>query len=176
MSDSIKKHAEMQEQPKYITDELIEQRLIAKGYGDQDSHDEEHVRNVVCKHFDLELTDNWSNNCSHYMYEETTADGYSVYISTNDFNKIDVNENVFYYENDLSEAFKQAIYDNDHGDVEFYLGDPEADYIQDAINDLYIELVELYTETTTDELIDEGYVKQTDASILDVLNLIANND
>ena len=174
MSDSIKKHAEMQEQPKYITDELIEQRLIAKGYGDEDSHDEEHVRDVVLKHFDLELTDIWSPDCSHYIYEENTADGYSVYISTHDINKINVNENVYYYDSDMCAAFKQAVYDNDHGDVQFYLGDIEADYIQDAINELYIDLVELYTETTIDELIDEGYQKQLGA--VDLLNLLANND
>jgi len=176
MSDSIKKHAEMQEQPKYITDELIEQRLIAKGYGETDSHDLEHVRDVVLKHFDLELTDIWSPDCSHYIYEENTADGYSVYISTHDINKINVNENVYYYDSDMCAAFKQAVYDNDHGDVQFYLGDIEADYIQDAICELYIDLVELYTETTTDELIDEGYTIKPDASMLDVLNLLANND
>ena len=168
------RHAEMQEQPKYITDELIEQRLIAKGYGDEDSHDEDHVRDVVLKHFDLELTDNWSPDCSHYIYEENTADGYSVYISTHDINKINVNENVYYYDSDMCAAFKQAVYDNDHGDVQFYLGDIEADYIQDAINELYIDLVELYTETTIDELIDEGYQKQLGA--VDLLNLLANND
>ena len=176
MSDSIKKHAEMQEQPKYITDELIEQRLIAKGYGETDSHDEEHVRNVVLKHFDLELTDNWSNDCSHYIYEESTVDGYSVYISTHDFNKIEVSSNIFYYDHDLCAAFKEAVYDNDHGDVQFYLGDTEADYVQEAICELYIELVDHYTDIVTNELIDEGYIKQTDASMLDVLNLIANND
>ena len=178
MSDSIKKHAEMQEQTKkYITDELIEQRLIAKGYGEKDSHNEEHVREVVLKHFDLELTDHWSNNCSHYMYEESTVDGYSVYISTYDFNKIEVGSNVFYYDSDLCAAFKEAVYDNDHGDVKFYLGDMHADYVQDAICELYIELVDLYTDIVTNELIDEGYtIKQTNASMLDVLNLIANND
>jgi len=178
MSDSIKKHAEMQEQTKkYITDELIEQRLIAKGYGEKDSHDEEHVREVVLKHFDLELTDDWSNDCSHYIYEESTVDGYSVYISTYDFNKIEVGSNVFYYDSDLCAAFKEAVYDNDHGDVKFYLGDMHADYVQDAICELYIELVDLYTDIVTNELIDEGYtIKQTDASMLDVLNLIANND
>ena len=176
MSDSIKKHAEMQEQPKYINDELIEERLTIKGFGDQDSHDEEHVRNVVLKHFDLELTDNWSNDCSHYIYEETTADGYSVYISTHDFNKIEVSDNIFYYDSELCAAFKEAVYDNDHGDVQFYLGDIEADYIQDAICELYIDLVELYTDIVTNELIDEGYTIKPDASMLDVLNLIANND
>jgi len=176
MSDSIKKHAEMQEQPKYINDELIEQRLIAKGYGDEDSHDQEHVKKVVLKHFDLELTDDWSNDCSHYIYEETTADGYSVYISTHDFNKIEVSDNIFYYDSELCAAFKEAVYDNDHGDVQFYLGDIEADYIQDAICELYIELVDLYTEIVTNELIDEGYTIKPDTSMLDVLNLIANND
>ena len=164
----------MKNKPKYITDELIEQRLIAKGYGETDSHDEEHVRDVVLKHFDLELTDNWSNDCSHYIYEESTADGYSVHISTHDFNKIEVSSNIFYYDSDLCAAFKEAVYDNDHGDVQFYLGDIEADYIQDAICELYIDLVELYTETTIDELIDEGYQKQLGA--VDLLNLLANND
>ena len=176
MSDSIKKHAEMQEQPKYITDELIEQRLIAKGYGDEDSHDQEHVRKIVLKHFDLELTDNWSNDCSHYIYEESTADGYSVYISTHDFNKIEVSENIFYYDSDLSAQFIQAVYDNDHGDVEFYVDDVEADYIQDAICELYLKLAELASETVNDELMDEGYTIKPDTSMLDVLNLIANND
>ena len=176
MSDSIKKHAEMQEQPKYINDELIEQRLIAKGYGDEDSHDQEHVKKVVLKHFDLELTDDWSNDCSRYIYEETTADGYSVYISTHDFNKIEVSDNIFYYDSELCAAFKEAVYDNDHGDVQFYLGDIEADYIQDAICELYIELVDLYTEIVTNELIDEGYTIKPDTSMLDVLNLIANNE
>ena len=175
MSDSIKKHAEMQEQPKYITDELIEQRLIAKGYGDEDSHDEEHVRDVVLKHFDLELTDIWSPDCSHYIYEESTADGYSVYVSTHDFNKIEVGENIFYHDNDLCSAFKDAVHDNDHGDVLFYVDDTEADYIQEAICELYIELVDHYTDIVTNELIDEGYTLKPDTSAVDLLNLIANN-
>ena len=67
---------------KFITDELVEERLIKKGFGEQDSHDEEHVKKVVCKHYDLEITDDWSSDCDHYIYEETTADGYSVWIST----------------------------------------------------------------------------------------------
>ena len=175
MSDSIKKHEEMQEKPKYITDELIEQRLTIKGFGDQDSHDEEHVRNVVLKHFDLELTDNWSNNCCHYIYEESTVDGYSVYISTHDFNKIEVSENIFYHNNDLCSAFKNAVHDNDHGDVLFYVDDAEADYIQEAICELYIELVDHYTDIVTNELIDEGYTLKPDTSAVDLLNLIANN-
>ena len=75
MSDSIKKYAEMYEQK-------LEDKLIKKGFGEIDSHDEEHVRSVVLKHFDLKLTDDWSNDCDHYIYEEDTSDGYTVYVST----------------------------------------------------------------------------------------------
>ena len=36
------------------------------------------------KHFSIELTDTWAKGYSHYIYEESTADGYTVYISTDD--------------------------------------------------------------------------------------------
>ena len=45
------------------------------------------------------------------------------------------------------------------------------------MSELYIDLYKLYVEEIEHELIDEGYtIKKTDASMLDVLNLIANND
>ena len=178
MSDSIKKHAEMQEQPKYITDELIEERLTMKGFSEQDSHDEEHVMDAVCKHFDLTLTDTWKPNLDFYIYEESTADGYTVYVGTHDFNQINVNENIYYYDNELTSLLVQAVIDADHGDAEIYIGalnDGES-WITDAMSELYIDLYKLYVEEITDKLIDEGYQKQPDASMLDVLNLIANND
>ena len=176
MSDSIKKHAEMQEQPKYITDELIEERLTMKGFSEQDSHDEEHVFESVCKHFDLTLTDTWKPNLDFYIYEESTADGYTVYVGTHEPNSISVSEHVYYYDNELTSLLVQAVIDADHGDAEIYLSalhDHES-WIQDAMNELYVDLYELYVEEITNELIDEGYQKQLGA--VDLLNLLATND
>ncbi len=149
---------------KVITDELIEKKMISYGFGEVDSHDEDHVRKVVCKHYDLEITDDWSNDCDHYIYEETTADGYSVWVSTYEQNKVCVSENIFYYDNDLADEFKTAVYDNDHRDVKIYVDDIHDDnyWLQDAIRDLYVELVEVYNEKATDELQDEGYELQQD--------------
>ena len=165
---------------KFITDELVEERLIKKGFGEQDSHDEEHVKKVVCKHYDLEITDDWSNNCDHYIYEETTADGYSVWVSTYMQDKVSVSENVFYYDNDLADQFKTAVYDNDHGDVKIYVDDIHEDnyWLQDAIRDLYVELVDVYTDMVRDELIDEGYedLPTDEQTSVDLLNLLANNE
>ena len=168
MSDSIKKYAEMYEQK-------LENKLIKKGFGEKDSHDEEHVMKVVCKHFDMELTDDWSSDCDHYIYEENTSDGYTVYVSTHDMKTINISENVYYYDNDLASSFKQAIYDNDHSDVKIYLSmlhDGEY-WIDEVINDVYIELVDLYTDLCKDELTDEGF---DEPKSIDMLNLIANNE
>ena len=165
MSDSNKKYTELYEK-------ALENKLIEKGFGEKDSHDEEHVMKVVCKHFDMELTDDWDRDCDHYIYEETTSDGYTVYVSTHDMKTVNVNENVFYYDNDLSAELKQAIYDNDHEDVKIYLSmlhDGEY-WIQDAINDIYLELVELYTDMCKDELTEEKFVEP------DMLLMTANNN
>ena len=66
----------------------------------------------VEKHFSIEFTDTWAKDCSHYIYEESTADGYTVYISTHDTANVDVNENVFYYHNDLGAELVRAIVDD----------------------------------------------------------------
>ena len=167
MSDSIKKYEE-------LYNNKLEEKMISKGFGEIDSHDEEHVRSVVLKHFDLKLTDDWSNDCDHYIYEEDTSDGYTVYVSTHDAGSVCVSENVYYYDNDLAKSFKQAIYDNDHSDVKIYLSMLyDGDYwIDEAIGDIYMELVELYTDTCKDELTDEGF---DEPKSIDMLNLIANN-
>ena len=167
MSDSIKKYEEMYKQK-------LEDKLIKKGFGEIDSHDEEHVMKVVCKHFDMELTDDWSNDCDHYIYEESTADGYTVYVSTHDAGSVCVSEDVHQYDNDLGSELKQAIHDNDHEDVKIYLSmlhDGEY-WIDETIGDIYIELVELYTDMCKDELTDEGF---KEPQCQDMLNLAANN-
>ena len=169
MSDSIKKYEE-------LYDKKLEEKMISKGFGEKDSHDDEHVMEVVCKHFDLELTDTWQRGCDHYIYEESTADGYTVYVSTPDGDgDICVSENIFYYDNDLTAELKQAIYDNDHGDVSIYLSMLHDDeyWIEDTIRDIYIELVELYTNECKDELTDEGF---DEPKSINILNLIANNE
>jgi|TARA_R110000751_G_scaffold252265_1_gene351996 hypothetical protein len=179
MSDSIKKYAEMQEQTKkYISEELIEERLMMKGFSEQDSHDPEHVMDSVCKHFDLTLTDDWSTGLDYYIYEDTTADGYEVFVATHDAGSVCVSENVYQYESQLSSVLVDAIINADHGDAKIYLSSlyDNPSWIEEAIAELYISLIQSYTEDIKDKLQDEGYLLPTDTSGVDLLNLIANND
>ena len=181
MSDSIKKYEEMQEpKVKYITEELIEERLTMKGYSEEDSHDPEHVMDAVCKHFDIELTDTWKPRLDYYIYEESTADGYTVYVATPEPESVSVSEHIFYYDNDLSEILQEAITDADYGGAEIYVSmlyDCDC-WLEDAMQSLYIELIKKYTEDVTEELLDEGYTEPFDAKghAMDILMMIANNE
>ncbi len=142
---------------KLITDELIEEKMISYGFGEVDSHDEEHTRKVVLDYYDAELTDQWQENCEYYLYEESTADGYTVYISTHDTRNICVNENVHYYESALSDELQDAIKNSG----EIYVDDLYQDFIDDAIQSLYLYLAERFHEQAVEELEDEGYELDT---------------
>ena len=69
----------------------------------------------VEKHFSIEFTYTWAKDCSHYIYEQDTADGYPVYISTNDPNNIIVEENVFYlHDSDIFEELLGVLIDEEN--------------------------------------------------------------
>ena len=142
---------------KFITDELIEQKMISYGYGETNSHDEEYVRELILKHFDAELTDQWQSNCDYYIYEESTADGYSVFVACYDTSSISVNEDIHYYNSDLSGKLQDAIQDG----FEIYVDDLHQCFIDEAIQDLYCDLSQRFYDQAIDELEDEGYKQNT---------------
>jgi hypothetical protein len=153
---------------KLITDELINERLEARGFGEKQINDEDLVKESVLKHFGVEFTDDYSSNADFYVYEESTADGYSVFIATHDTSSISVNENVYYYDHDLSDSLEEFIkYSNgDEANPEIiYVDDLHQQFIDDAIVQLFEDVAERFEEDVIDELKDEGYVYEVDNEI-----------
>lgn len=73
-----------------------------------------------------------------YIYEETTADGYSVYVATDNTNNICVAENVHYYDSDLcNELVEHIRYSSKLHETIIYVDDLDAYYIDEAIQELY---------------------------------------
>jgi len=145
---------------KLITAELINERLEAKGFGEKQTNDEDLAKESVLNYYNIELTDDYSSSADFYMYEESTADGYSVFVATHDQNVVNVNENVYYYDSDLGGALIDYIkYSNgDEEDPEIvYVDDLNQDFIDDAMVQLFEYLSERFEEEIIDELTDEGY-------------------
>ncbi len=164
MSDTIKKWHEMQEEEKYkndikmknkkiITEELIDKRLEDKGVNFDIDHDE--ALKAIQDHYDFQLTDNWNGTPDFSIYTETTADGYEVWVATNgDGRNICINEDVHYYENDLSEKLAEAM--TDYNEL-IYVDDLDSYYVQDAVTEIYDEYVNDMKQEVENELIEEGY-------------------
>jgi hypothetical protein len=146
---------------KLITNKLINERLEAKGFGEKQIEDEDLAKESVLKHFSVEFTDDYSSNADFYIYEESTADGYSVFIATYDQNRVNVNENVYYYDSDLGDVLGEHIkYSSGDEDIPeiIYVDDLDQQFIDDAITQLFEYLAERFEEEVIDELKDEGYV------------------
>jgi hypothetical protein len=163
---------------KLITDELINKRLEAKGFGEKQIEDEDLAKESVLKHFSVEFTDDYNDNTDFYIYEESTADGYSVFIATYDQNRVNVNENVYYYDSDLSDALEEYIRysngDEDNPEI-IYVDDLHQQFIDDAITQLFEYLAERFEEEVIDELKDEGYVyddPKTEAEFINKIDVI----
>lgn len=144
---------------KLITDELINEMLEARGFGEKQINDDL-VQEAVLNHFNVEFTDNFTSNADFYIYEESTSDGYSVYVATHDTSSININENVYYYDSDLGDALEEFIKDSngdeDHPEI-IYVDDLYQQFIDDAIVQLFEYLAERFEEDIIDELKDKGY-------------------
>ncbi len=133
---------------KYITDELIAKKMAEKGW--IEGCDDEHAKNQVLAHYECEITDNWRNP-DFSIYEESTADGYSVWIATSDDKSINVNEDIYYYENELADVLYDAIPDYNNIYCDNY------DFVEDAITRHYEDLMCRIEDEVVDELLNEGY-------------------
>lgn len=148
----------------YITDELIQEKLTEKGFGEELlERDPEQAMQNVLNHYGVKITSDWSNSADFYIYSDSTADGYEVWITTHKYDEICPSENIHYYDHDLGDALNEFIrYSN--GDIDFpeivYVDDIDAEYINDALENMFFELSERYEEEVIDELLDEGYEQQ----------------
>ena len=145
---------------KLITDELINKRLEAKSFGEHQANDPDLAKGSVLKHFNVEFTDEWTNNADFYVYEESTVDGYSVFVATHDMRHVNVSDNVYYYDSDLGDALEEHIrYSNGYEDNPeiIYVDDLNQQFVDDAIVQLFEYLAERFEEEIIDELKDEGY-------------------
>jgi hypothetical protein len=115
----------------------------------------ETIIKVVKEHFNFTLDENAYGNYDIAAYTETTADGYEVYVVTNDMNSISVNEDVFYYESDVPQAIIDEIIGYGGNDTVVYVDQYFLDeiYFDDALADLFVENI----DDILAEAEEEGY-------------------
>ena len=61
---------------------------------------EEKMIKIAKKALGLTITDSFNDGCDLYCYNESTVDGYDVWVLTHSLKDINICENVYYYDSD----------------------------------------------------------------------------
>ena len=146
---------------KIITEKLIEEKLKEKGISMYNGDD-----NALAKlqdYYDFELTDSYNRTPDYSIFAESTADGYEVWVATSgDGRNICINEDVYYYDSDLSDPLYNAMLD--YNEL-IYVDDLEAYYVQDAIEMAWEAFITEMIDEVENELIEQGYEREEQAEV-----------
>tara|TARA_R100001443_G_C3315401_1_gene168765 strand:+ start:358 stop:828 length:471 start_codon:yes stop_codon:yes gene_type:complete len=116
---------------------------MASNYNREGHMTEERMIELYKEYMDISISYDVSdfNNVDCLIYNESTADGYDVYICTNDSRHPSICEDVYYYDSDLADAFAEQIR---YGDKTFYIDQYIYDdcYFHDKLVELFAENVE----------------------------------
>ncbi len=142
---------------KLLTEEMVQHALEELGLTEEQLvKDDAQVSDKIMEHYDCRISDRWEEQ-DLYIYEESTADGYSAYICTHNPNSICISEDVYQYEqsNDVINRFTEAIYNGQS----IYCDDEEfIEQVCDGMIDTFLDDVRADVEM---EFHDKGYVWPT---------------
>ena len=144
---------------KILTEDLILDKLEEKGIAEPGSIDVPEMQERVLHYYDSEIKHDWGY-ANMYFTVMSTADGYEVYMATEDEQKPYFEQDVYYYESDWFEKLPDCIRDGMTIHVDEHYMD-EYNY-QDAITEVYEDYWNDQKEEIENDLIEEGYEWETD--------------
>ncbi len=113
---------------------------------------------AVKKYYGITIDENAYQNADIYAFEETTADGYSVWVVTQDMRSISVSEDVYYYDSDVAEAIMEMVrYCNGHCTIyadSYFLDDI---YFDDVLLEAFSDIAESIYEEIMNEDSDYNF-------------------
>ena len=116
---------------------------------------QETIIKVVKEHFNFTIDDNAYNSYDIAAYTESTADGYEVYVVTNNMDSVNISEDVYYYDSLVVQALIDQIISYGGNDTVVYADQYLLDdiYFDDALADLFVENI----DDILAEAEEEGY-------------------
>ncbi len=142
---------------KKLTDELIEKKLEDQGILMAEEMDHNKKLELVMDHFESEFTHEWSNYGFVFTTLET-ADGYELFMATDDDRRPDFSSDVYYYDSDWFEKLTNVIIEGNRIQIDEYMMDEYG--FQDAIDETYQEFYNDKLKDIEDELIEKGYERE----------------
>ena len=142
---------------KLLTYDIIEAELAKRGCSQKQIEDDPSgFTEKVLNHYEARVDDRWADQ-DLYVYEESTRDGYSVWVCTHNPNSVCIAEEIYYNNNssDIIEQLQDAI----RNGASIYCDD--TDLIDEAVEQMIDTFYDDLQADTEMKLIDQGYVWPT---------------
>ena len=138
---------------KIITDSLVIDILTKRGITEPGSLSAEDEQKILLAHYDSKIVDDY--RADTHFYTEESADGYELFIATDDERHINVNDDIYYYESDWFEKLPDAIRNGERIQADDYVRDYHA--WDEAISECYEDFYQEIWEEVEYELEEQGY-------------------
>ena len=114
---------------------------------------EEKMIKIAKKSLGLTITDSFDTSCDLYCYNESTVDGYDVWVLTHSLQDVNICENVYYYDSDLASAVMEEIQYNGGSETLLHMDSYMWDdiYMDDQMLEYFGETIDSIIEDNDEE-------------------------
>ena len=108
-------------------------------------------RKIVLDYLNTEIVDEFDKG-DFKVYSESTADGYEVYVATHDYQNVNINEDVYYYDSDLAETIMEvleehySVYIDEYLYDDIYMDDQFEEYFSEHVEDIVSDSPDSFTK------------------------------
>ena len=108
-------------------------------------------RKLVLDYLNTEIVDQFDKG-DVKVYSESTADGYEVFVATHDDQNVDINEDVYYYDSDLSDVIMRtleehySVYIDEYLYDDLYMDDAFEEYFGEHVEDIVNDIPDSFTK------------------------------
>ena len=117
-------------------------------------------RKIVLDYLNAEIVDQFDKG-DFKVYSESTADGYEVFVATHDDQNVSINEDVYYYDSDLTDVIMRtleehySVYIDEYLYDDIYMDDAFEEYFGEHVDDIVDGIPDLFTKKELKYLSDE---------------------
>jgi len=114
---------------------------------------EEKMIKIAKQALGLTITDSFDDSCDLYCYNESTVDGYDVWVLTHSLKDINICENVYYYDSDLASAVMEEIQYNGGSETLLHMDSYMWDdlYMEEKMLEYFGENIDNIIESNNEE-------------------------
>ena len=109
-------------------------------------------KKLVLDYLDTSMEHDDFNRGDFKVYSETTADGYEVYVATHDDQNINIQEEVYYYDSDLTDVIMKqleehySVYIDEYLYDDIYMDDKLEEYFNENVEDIVDDIPDSFTK------------------------------